>query len=132
MLQVCNIKRFPPCSCIHQMFFLWRIQQILYTNNTEAARKAQNLGGLPMKSSEILYTARRNQRSDVRNVLHKTVLRFFQPLCTFSTSMYLDDFLNIYNSYFEGMISQIYPLQLQLNKANTTDTEAPFFRFASF
>ena len=34
--------------------------------------------------------------------------------------MYLDD-----NPYFEGMVKQIYPPELQLNKANTTDTEAP-------
>ena len=25
------------------------------------------------------------------------------------------------------MVNQIYPLELQLNKANTSDTEAPFF-----
>ena len=43
-----------------------------------------------------------------------------------STSRYLDDLLNIDNSYFEGMVNQIYPPELQLNKANTTDTEAPF------
>ena len=34
--------------------------------------------------------------------------------------------MNIDNPYFEGMVNQIYPLELQLNKANTTDTEAPF------
>ena len=28
--------------------------------------------------------------------------------------------------YFEGMVKQIYPPGLQLNKANKTDTEAPF------
>ena len=38
---------------------------------------------------------------------------------------HLDD-LNIYNPYFEGMVNQIYPLELQLNKANTSDTEGPF------
>ena len=43
-----------------------------------------------------------------------------------STSRYLDDLLNIDNSYFEGMFNQIYPSELQLNKANTSDTEAPF------
>ena len=34
-------------------------------------------------------------------------------------------FLNIDNPYFEGMINQIYPPELQLNKANISDTEAP-------
>ena len=43
-----------------------------------------------------------------------------------TTSRYLDDFLNIGNPCFKGMVNQIYPPELQLNKANTTDTEAPF------
>ena len=38
----------------------------------------------------------------------------------------MDDLLNIDNPYFEGMVNRIYPPELQLNKANTTDTEAPF------
>ena len=43
-----------------------------------------------------------------------------------SASRYLDDLLNIDNPYLEGMVSQIYPAKLQLNKANTSNTEAPF------
>ena len=43
-----------------------------------------------------------------------------------STSWYLDDLLNIDNPYFEGMVDRIYPPELQLNKANTSDTESPF------
>ena len=43
-----------------------------------------------------------------------------------STSRYLDDLLNIDNPYFEGMVNCIYLPELQLNKANTSDTEAPF------
>ena len=43
-----------------------------------------------------------------------------------STSRYLDDSLNIDNPYFEQMIGQIYPTELQLDKANSSDTEAPF------
>ena len=42
------------------------------------------------------------------------------------TSRYLDDLLNNDNPYFEGMVNQIYPPELQLNKANTSDIEAPF------
>ena len=38
----------------------------------------------------------------------------------------MDDLLNIDNPYFEGMVNRIYPPELQLNKANTSDTEAPF------
>ena len=43
-----------------------------------------------------------------------------------STSRYLDDLLNIDNPYFEQMVGQIYPTELQLDKANSSDTEAPF------
>ena len=41
-----------------------------------------------------------------------------------STFRYLDDLLNIDNSYFEQMAGQIYPTELQLNKAKSSDTEA--------
>ena len=40
-----------------------------------------------------------------------------------STSRYLDDLLNIDNPYLEQMVGQIYPTELQLNKANSSDTE---------
>ena len=43
-----------------------------------------------------------------------------------STSRYLDYFLNIDNPYFEQMVGQIYPTELGLNKAYSSDTEAPF------
>ena len=42
-----------------------------------------------------------------------------------STSSYLDDLSNIDNPYFEGMVNRIYQTELQLNRANTSDTEAP-------
>ena len=44
----------------------------------------------------------------------------------FSTSRYLNDLFNIDNPYFEQMVGQIYPTEFQLNKANSSDTEAPF------
>ena len=43
-----------------------------------------------------------------------------------TTSRYLDDILNIYNVYFDNMVSRIYPSEIQLNKANTSETEAAF------
>ena len=43
-----------------------------------------------------------------------------------TTFRYLDDILNIDNVYFENMVSQKYPSELQLNKAYTSDTEATF------
>ena len=41
-----------------------------------------------------------------------------------TTSRYLDDILNINNDYFDTMVSQIYPSELQISKANTSDTKA--------
>ena len=46
-----------------------------------------------------------------------------------STSRYLDDLLNIDDPHFEPMVGRIYPTELQLNKANSVDTEAPFLDF---
>ena len=43
-----------------------------------------------------------------------------------TTSRYLDNNLNINTVYFDTMVNQIYPSELQLNKANTSDTEAVF------
>ena len=41
-----------------------------------------------------------------------------------STSRYLDDLLNIDNDFFDSMVNRLNPLELQLNKANVSDTEA--------
>ena len=41
-----------------------------------------------------------------------------------STSRYLDDLLNIDSIHFEHMVHRIYTAELQLNKANASDTEA--------
>ena len=43
-----------------------------------------------------------------------------------STSRYLDDLLNIDNNFFDSMVNHINPSELQLNKANVSDTEASF------
>ena len=43
-----------------------------------------------------------------------------------SSSRYRDDLLDIINIYFEQMVNRIYLAELQLNKANSSDTEAPF------
>ena len=41
-------------------------------------------------------------------------------------SRFLDDILNINNFYFDNMVSQVYPSELQLNIANTSDAKAMF------
>ena len=44
-----------------------------------------------------------------------------------SISQYLDDLLNIDNNFFDSMVNRIYPSELQLNKANVSDTKASSF-----
>ena len=47
-----------------------------------------------------------------------------------STSRYLDNLLTIDTIYFEQIVNRIYPAELQLNKANSSDTEV-YFGFES-
>ena len=46
-----------------------------------------------------------------------------------STSRYLDGLLNIDNNFFDSMVNHIYPSELQLYKANVSNTIALFFEF---
>ena len=43
-----------------------------------------------------------------------------------STSLYLDDLLNIDNNFYDSMVNHIYPSELKLDKAKFSDTEASF------
>ena len=43
-----------------------------------------------------------------------------------TTPRYLDDNININNVYFDNMVRQIYPAELQPNIVNTSDTESSF------
>ena len=43
----------------------------------------------------------------------------------FNSTRYLDDLLNIDNIYFDQMVDRIYPTELQLNRANSSETEVP-------
>ena len=44
-----------------------------------------------------------------------------------TTSRYLDDILNVDNIQFDNMVRQVYPLGRQINTANTSDIETPFW-----
>ena len=74
----------------------------------------------PLLADLFLYCYERDFMDSLNHDNQADVIEAFN-----STSRYLDDLLNINNPYFEGMVNQ-YPPELQLNKANTTDTEAPF------
>ena len=49
-----------------------------------------------------------------------------------TTSRYLYGMLNITYVYFDNMVNKIYPSELQLNKANTSDTKAAFLDLRLF
>ena len=69
----------------------------------------------------FLFCYERDFMTSLSDVKQAEIIQAFK-----STSRYLDDLLNIDNLYFEGIDNRIYPPELQLNKANTSDTEAPF------
>ena len=75
----------------------------------------------PLVADLFLYCYERDFIDSLNHDNQADVIEAFN-----STSRYLDDLLNIDNPYFEGMVNQIYPSELQLNKANISDTEAPF------
>ena len=75
----------------------------------------------PLIADLFLFCYERNFMDSLNHDNQADIIEAFN-----STSRYLDDLLNIDNPYFEGMVNQIYPPELQLNKANISDTEAPF------
>ena len=75
----------------------------------------------PLVADLFLFCYERDFMTSLSDVKQAEIIEAFK-----STSRYLDDLLNIDNPYFEDMVNRIYPPELQLNKANTTDTEAPF------
>ena len=75
----------------------------------------------PLVADLFLFCYERDFLTSLSDVKQVEIIEAFK-----STSRYLDDLLNIDNPYFEGMVIRIYPPELQLNKANTSDTEALF------
>ena len=75
----------------------------------------------PLVADLFLFCYERDFMKNLSSDYQADVIKAFNL-----TSRYLDDLLNIDNPYFEGIVNQIYPPELQLNKANTSDTEAPF------
>ena len=75
----------------------------------------------PLVADLSLFCYERDFMTSISGVKQAEIIEAFK-----SISRYLDDLLNIGNPYFQGMVNRIYPLELQLNKDNTSDTEAPF------
>ena len=75
----------------------------------------------PLVADLFLFCYERDFMMSLSDDKHADVIDAFN-----TTSRYLDDILNINNVYIDNMVSQIYPSELQLNKANASDTEAAF------
>ena len=65
----------------------------------------------PLVNDLFLYCYERDFMDSLIVIIKLMLSRPFN-----STSRYLDDLLNIGNPYFEGMVNQIYPPELQLFK----------------
>ena len=73
----------------------------------------------PLVADLFLFCYERDFMTSLSDVKQAEIIEAFK-----SASRYLDDLLNTDNPNFEGMVNRIYPPELRLNKANTSDTEA--------
>ena len=78
----------------------------------------------PLVADLFLFCYERVFMKDLSSDNQADVIKAFN-----STSRYLDDLLNIDTPYFERMVNQIYPPELQLNKANTSDTKFQIYLY---
>ena len=132
----CNDKKAFFTSTDHRGYKLWSCQNVCdalsYILDNIYIRFGNKLYrqivGIPMGTNcaplvadLFLFCYERDFMTSLLDNNKADIIRAF-----ISTSRYLYDLLNIDNPYFEGMVNQIYPHELQLNKANTSDTEAPF------
>ena len=78
----------------------------------------------PLVADLCLFCYERNFMLSLSDDNQSEVIEAFN-----SSSRYLDDLLNIDTTFFDSMVNHNYPSELQLNKANVSDTEASFFLF---
>ena len=76
----------------------------------------------PLIADLFLYCYERDFMSNLQKSKRFDLIDKFND-----TSRYLDDILTIDNPAFAEHIPDIYPRELQLNKANTSDKETPAF-----
>ena len=74
----------------------------------------------PLAADLFLFCYERDFMTSLSDDIQADIIEAFN-----STSRYLDDLLNIDKHYYEGMVNQIYPPELQLN------IPRPLFGFTS-
>ena len=75
----------------------------------------------PLVADLFLYCYERDFMLNLSPITQSNIIEAFN-----STSRYLDDILNLDNSYFDKMVSKIYPQELVLNKTNSSDVTSSF------
>ena len=132
----CNGERAFFASEEHKKYDLWSCQKVtdalIYLLENIFIRFGSKLYrqtvGIPMGTNRVPLVADLflfcHERDFMKSL--KKEKRYDQKDPFNSTSRYLDDLLNINNIHFEQMVHRIYPAELQLNKANASDTEAAF------
>ena len=105
------------CTTVHQT------KKIVYGALVTNIPDIQNFGTncAPLVADMFLFCYERGFLLSLSDNNQTDIIEAFN-----STSRYLDDLLNIDTPNFEQMVGQIYPTELQLNKAHSSDTEAPF------
>ena len=88
----------------------------------------QQIVGIPMGTNSspliadlFLYCYERDFMPNLHKLKRYDLIDMFND-----TSRYLDDIFTIDNPEFENHIPDIYPTELKLNKANTSDKETSF------
>ena len=131
----CNYQRAVFTSDVYKNYNLWscqKVEALVYLLDNIFIRFGTKLYrqiiGIPMGTNcaplvadLFLFCYERDFMKSLSPENQADIIEAFN-----STSRYLDNLLNIDNIYFEQMVNRIYPAELQLNKANSSDTEAPF------
>ena len=136
LYSACNEERAFFASKEHKIYDLWSCQKVtdalIYLLDNICIRFGSKLYrqnvGIPMGTNcaplvavLFLFSYERDFVKSLTKEKRYDLIDAFN-----STSRYLDDLLNIDNIHFEHMVYRIYPAELQLNKANASDTEAAF------
>ena len=104
---------------------VYLLDNIFITFGTELYRQTigipMGINCAPLVADLFLFCYERDFMKSLSREKQADIIEAFN-----STSRHLDDLVNIDNIYFDEMVDRIYPTERQLNRADSSDTEAPF------
>ena len=117
-----DTKRYKLWSCQNVCeALIYILDNIYITFGTKLYRQIVDIpmatNCAPLVADLFLFCYERYFMASLSDVKQAETIEAFK-----SASRYLDDLLNIDKTYFEGIVNRIYPPELQLNKAYTSDT----------